>query len=75
MDKVFKWIGGGIIFILALFIGFWVWCEVEHDKTAIEFIQDKFDKQEESVDETTTEDEIVVENEDETVTATFSIDW
>ncbi len=75
MEKVFKWIGGGIVFIIVAFIVFWVVCEVEYDKTAIEFIQDKLDKQEEVVEDTIIEDDIVVEDENGEVQATASINF
>ena len=67
--KVF---GGILLVLLASFVGFWVWTEVKHDKSAIEYIQDEI---QERKDEKNATDDVTVENEDGEVQATASINF
>ena len=67
--KVF---GGILLVLLASFVSFWVWTEVKHDKSAIEYIQDEI---QEHKDEKNATDDVTVENEDGEVQATASINF
>lgn len=51
--------------LTASYVGFGIWTETKHDKSAIEYIQDKLDEK----------DEIVVEDETGEVEATASINF
>ena len=70
MNKVFAWIGGSIIFVLIVIAGFWCWTEIEHDKSALKYVQDEWGWFEDK-DDTLTNDEIVVEDEATTATIKF----
>lgn len=71
MSKTFSILFTAIVLIAIGFIGFWCWTEWKHDVSAIQYIKDKTQK-EEVVEETTDED-IVVEDENGEVEATASI--
>lgn len=72
MSKTFSVLFTAIVLIAIGFIGFWCWTEWKHDKSAIQYIKDKTQK-EEVVEETTNNDDIVVEDENGEVEATASI--
>ena len=63
-----------LVLVAVGFIGFLCWTEWKHDKSAIQYIKDKIDKQEEVVEETTNDD-IVVDDEAGEVEATASINF
>lgn len=79
MDKVFAWIGGSIIFVLLVVFCFWGWTEIKHDKSAVEYVQDEWgwfnDKDADSTNKTSIDDEVVVEDENGEVEATASINF
>ena len=62
-----------IVLLSVAFIGFWVWTDWNHGKSATQYIKDKTQKEE--VVEETTNDDIVVEEENGEVEATVSINF
>lgn len=72
MEKAFFRAFIVIVLIVVAFIGFGVWTDWNHGKSATQYIKDK--TQQEVVDETT-EDDIVVEDENGEVEATASINF
>ena len=73
MSKTFSVLFTTIVLIAIGFIGFWCWTEWKHDKSAIQYIKDKIEEQE--VVEETTDEDIVVEDENGSVEATASINF
>ena len=73
MSKTFNFLFISLVIIAISFIGFWCWTEWKYEKSAIQYIKDKTQKEE--VVEDTTEDEIVVEDEAGEVEATASINF
>ena len=65
--KFFTWLFIILAVLTVAYVGFGIWTEQKHDKSVIEYVQDKLK------DDKQVEDEVVVETEDETATAV--INW
>lgn len=67
------WIGGVVVFLLAVVSIFWILIEIKHDKSAVQYVQDEWgwfsDK-----DDTKT-DEVVVDSDDGSTQAIATINF